>query len=177
MTSIVKTQPKRVVKDTRGSSYELTEVINRGGQGIVYRTTYPQTLVKGFTNQDPQERQRWRNHITWLLSQDLSDLKLARPLILLAEPRFGYVMELMDGLVPLDSLLNSFINAGEESLADYLRQGGLRRRIRILASWHAHSISFTHAACCMVISPPAIFLFQTIQDTRRPGLSTAITSA
>ena len=89
MTSIVKTQPKRVVKDTRGSSYELTEVINRGGQGIVYRTTYPQTLVKGFTNQDPQERQRWRNHITWLLSQDLSDLKLARPLILLAEPRFG----------------------------------------------------------------------------------------
>lgn len=159
MTSIVKTQPKRVVKDTRGSSYELTEVINRGGQGIVYRTTYPQTLVKGFTNQDPQERQRWRNHITWLLSQDLSDLKLARPLILLAEPRFGYVMELMDGLVPLDSLLNSFINAGEESLADYLRQGGLRRRIRILCQL-ARTLNQLHARGMLYgdLSPSNIFV-------------------
>lgn len=159
MTSTVKTQPKRMLKDTKGSSYELTEAIDRGGQGIVYRTTYPQTLVKGFTNQDPQARQRWRNHITWLLSQDLSDLKLARPLILLAEPRFGYVMELMDGLVPLDSLLNSFIHAGEESLADYLRQGGLRRRIRILCQL-ARTLNQLHARGMLYgdLSPSNIFV-------------------
>lgn len=158
MTS-TKTQPKRVVLDTKGSSYELTQEINRGGQGVVYRTTLPQTLVKGFINQDPLARQRWRSHIAWLLRQDLSDLKLARPLALLAEPRFGYVMELMDGLVPLDSLLDSFIDAGEASLADYVRQGGLRRRIRILSQL-ARTLNQLHARGMLYgdLSPSNIFV-------------------
>ncbi|WP_348687861.1 protein kinase domain-containing protein [Aeromonas bestiarum] len=159
MTSTTKTQPKRVVQDTKGASYELTQEISRGGQGVVYRTTFPQTLVKGFINHDPLARQRWHNHIAWLLRQDLSDLKLARPLALLAEPRFGYVMELMDGLVPLDSLLNSFIDAGEASVTDYLRQGGLRRRIRILSQL-ARTLNQLHARGMLYgdLSPSNIFV-------------------
>ncbi|MFU3658024.1 protein kinase, partial [Pseudomonas aeruginosa] len=106
MTATTTAQQKRVVQDTKGSVYELREEMSRGGQGIVYRTQYPQALIKGFTNKDAQARQRWHRHIAWLIRQNLSDLKLARPLALLAEPRFGYVMELMDGLVPLQSLLD-----------------------------------------------------------------------
>lgn len=132
MTATTTAQKKRVVYDTKGSDYELCEELSRGGQGIVYRTQYPQALIKGFTNKDEHARLRWQRHIAWLIRQNLSDLKLARPLALLAEPRFGYVMELMDGLVPLQCLLDSFITAEDEAPTDYLRQGGLRRRIRIL---------------------------------------------
>ncbi|MGV8604814.1 protein kinase domain-containing protein, partial [Pseudomonas aeruginosa] len=91
--------------------------MSRGGQGIVYRTQYTQVLIKGFTNKDAQARQRWHRHIAWLIQQGLGDLKLARPLTLLAAPRFGYVLVLMDSLVPWHSLLYSFIKAEHEATA------------------------------------------------------------
>ncbi len=152
-------QQKRTVQDTKGSVYELREEMSRGGQGIVYRTQHPQVLIKGFTNKDEQARQGWHRHIAWLIRQDLSDLKLARPLTLLAEQRFGYVMELMDGLVPLQTLLDSFINAESEASADYLRQGGLRRRIRILSQL-ARTLNQLHARGMLYgdLSPSNIFV-------------------
>ena len=159
MTSTTKTPTRRVVLDTRGSTYELREEMSRGGQGIVYRTQFPQVLVKGYTSQDEQARLRWRRHIAWLIRQDLSDLKLARPLALIAEPRCAYVMELMDGLVPLQSLFDSFIDAGEESAGDYLQQGGLRRRIRILSQL-ARTLNQLHARGMLYgdLSPSNIFV-------------------
>lgn len=159
MTSTTNAQPKRVVLDTKGSAYELGEEISRGGQGIVYRTHLPQVLIKGFTNKDDQARQRWRKHIAWLIHQDLKDLKLARPLVLLAEPRFGYVMELMDGLVPLQSLLDSFVEAGEEAHVEYQQQGSLRRRVRILCQL-ARTLNQLHARGMLYgdLSPTNIFV-------------------
>jgi DNA-binding helix-hairpin-helix protein with protein kinase domain len=159
MTATTKAQSKRIVQDTKGSVYELRGELSRGGQGIVYRTQYPQVLIKGFTHKDVQTRQRWHRHIAWLIRQDLSDLKLARPLALLAEPRFGYIMELMDGLVSLQNLLDSFVNAGEEAPADYLRQGGLRRRVRILSQL-ARTLNQLHARGMLYgdLSPSNIFV-------------------
>ena len=49
MATTTTAQQKRVVQDTKGSVYELREEMSRGGQGIVYRTQYPQALIKGFT--------------------------------------------------------------------------------------------------------------------------------
>lgn len=159
MTATTTAQQKRVVQDTKGSAYELREEMSRGGQGIVYRTQFPQVLIKGFTKKDEPARQRWRSHIAWLIRQDLSELKLARPLALLAEPRFGYVMELMDGLVSLQSLFDSFVNAEEEALADYLQQGGLRRRVRILSQL-ARTLNQLHARGMLYgdLSPSNIFV-------------------
>jgi DNA-binding helix-hairpin-helix protein with protein kinase domain len=116
-------------------------------------------LIKGFTNKDPLARQRWQQQIAWLIRQDLAGLKLARPLALLAEPRCGYVMELMDGLVPLQSLLESFVEAGDEAPGDYLRQGGLRRRIRILCQL-ARTLNQLHARGMLYgdLSPSNIFV-------------------
>lgn len=158
MTATTTAQQKRV-QDTKGSAYELREEMSRGGQGIVYRTQFPQVLIKGFTKKDVPARQRWRSHIAWLIRQDLSELKLARPLVLLAEPRFGYVMELMDGLVPLQSLFDSFVNAEEEAVADYLHQGGLRRRVRILSQL-ARTLNQLHARGMLYgdLSPSNIFV-------------------
>ncbi|PCB62948.1 protein kinase, partial [Pseudomonas aeruginosa] len=148
-----------MVQDSKGSVYELTSELSSGGQGVVYRTQYPQALIKGFTNKDEQARRRWREHIEWLTRQDLADLKLARPLELLAEPRCGYVMELMDGLVPLQGLLDSFANAEEEAHEDYLRQGGLRRRIRILGQM-ARTLNQLHGRGMLYgdLSPNNIFV-------------------
>ncbi len=159
MTATTKTQQRRMVQDTKGSFYELREELSRGGQGIVYRTQYPQVLIKGFTNKDQQARLRWHQLIAWLIHQDLSDLKLARPLAMLAEPRYGYVMELMDGLIPLQSLLDSFIDAEDETAGDYLRQGGLRRRIRILSQL-ARTLNQLHGRGLLYgdLSPSNIFV-------------------
>jgi eukaryotic-like serine/threonine-protein kinase len=159
MTANKTAQGMRMVQDTKGTTYQLGAELSRGGQGIVYRTQYPQALIKGFTNKDPQLRQRWQQHIAWLIRQDLGGLKLARPLILLAEPRCGYVMELMDGLVPLASLLESYINAGEGAPADYLGQGGLRRRIRILCQL-ARTLNQLHARGMLYgdLSPSNVFV-------------------
>lgn len=149
----------RTVQDSKGSVYELRSELSRGGQGVVYHTQYPQVLVKGFTSKDERLRQRWRQRLAWLIRQDLADLKIARPLVLLAEPRCGYVMELMDGLVPLQSLLESYVAAGEEFLADYQRQGGLRRRIRILCQL-ARTLNQLHARGMLYgdLSPSNIFV-------------------
>lgn len=128
------------VEDERGKKYPLKAELARGGQGAVYTTDLPKVLIKGFTNKDEGEKKRWRAHIEWLIRQDIADLKLARPLVLLKAPRTGYVMELMDGLIPLRTLLDSFIEAAEKisednenpQLQNYLEQGGLRRRVHIL---------------------------------------------
>ncbi len=159
MATINNEQPRRAVLDTKGSAYELGEEMSRGGQGVVYRTDLPQVLVKGLTNKDQQVRQRWREHIAWLIRQDLRDLKLARPLELLAEPRFGYVMELMDGLVPLQSLLDSFAAAEEEAPSDYQQQGSLRRRVRILCQL-ARTLNQLHGRGMLYgdLSPANVFV-------------------
>lgn len=164
------TQTKKrlpVLEDIRGASYPLKKELSRGGQGVVYTTDLPNVLIKGFTNKDERAKQRWRAHIEWLIRQDLSDLKLARPLVLIKEPRMAYAMELMDGLVELTSLFNSFIeardNASDENPAphiqNYLGQGGLRRRIRILCQL-ARTLNQLHGRGMLYgdLSPDNIFV-------------------
>ena len=129
---------KEPVFDVAGHKYELVEELSRGGQGIVYKTNHQNILLKGFIhnkkNEDEREKaEKWEQHIQWLINQDLNNLQLARPLIL-ANKRKAYFMKLMDGLIPLDSLLKSFIDAADkyEHIEDYLNKGGLKKRIRIL---------------------------------------------
>lgn len=149
----------RHVLDEKGTRYDLLSEMSRGGQGVVYCTQLPTVLVKGFIHNDPDAKQRWHQHMAWLIRQDLSDLKLARPLALLKPPRFGYVMELMDGLVPLQSLLDSFVAAEDDAARDYLAQGGLRRRVRILCQL-ARTLNQLHGRGMLYgdLSPSNIFV-------------------
>ncbi|EKA7357407.1 TPA: protein kinase [Vibrio parahaemolyticus] len=162
-----KTKKLPILEDIRGAKYPLKNQLASGGQGVVYTTELPKVLIKGFTNKDETAKKRWHSHIEWLIRQDIADLKLARPLVLLKEPRMGYVMELMDGLVPLKSLLDSFIEAtdsiSEENqtphIQNYLDQGGLRRRIRILCQL-ARTLNQLHSRGMLYgdISPDNIFV-------------------
>lgn len=153
------------LEDIRGAQYPLKEELSRGGQGVVYTTDLPNVLIKGFTNKDESAKQRWRAHIEWLIRQDIADLKLARPLVLIKQPRMAYAMELMDGLVELTSLLDSFIQASDNAtdetphIRNYLDQGGLRRRIRILCQL-ARTLNQLHGRGMLYgdLSPDNIFV-------------------
>lgn len=149
----------KYVLDEKGTRYDLLSEMSRGGQGVVHRTQLPTVLVKGFIHTDLDAKQRWHQHMAWLIRQDLSDLKLARPLALLQSPRFGYVMELMDGLVPLQSLLDSFVAAEDDAASDYLAQGGLCRRVRILCQL-ARTLNQLHGRGMLYgdLSPANIFV-------------------
>ena len=159
MTTEIKKKKLPQFECLKGDKYRLTKLLAEGGQGKVYVTDFPQRLIKGFTNKDEAVRQKWRKHIDWLTRQDIFDLKLARPLTLLKEPTAGYVMELMDGLIPLKDLLDSFIEAEDESTENYIVQGGLRRRIRILIQL-ARTLNQLHSRGMLYgdISPDNIFV-------------------
>lgn len=159
MNTTSKTKAARIVQDTRGANYQLKPELSRGGQGVVYRTDHPKVLIKGFTNKDPDTALQWRSKIEWLIRQDLDGLKISKPLIMLELPRNGYVMELMDGLVPLQNILDSFIEAGDEAPQDYLGQGGIRRRIRILCQL-ARTLNQVHSKGMLYgdLSPANIFV-------------------
>ncbi len=121
-------------KDDQGIAYSLGEVVGQGGQGIVYQTNYENILVKLCTRAKPA-REEWDAHIRWLMTQDLNSLKISKPVARIVEPTSGYVMELMDGLVSLQSVIEKTeVGLQSAGVQEYLRQGGLPRRLKILAN-------------------------------------------
>jgi serine/threonine protein kinase len=154
---------KREVKDVFGHTYALTEKMGEGGQGVVWKTDNPKVLIKGFTDKNPDVRKAWINQISWLMRQDLADLHVARPVALLQEPRAGYVMELMDGLIPLTQLLDAVVEAGFEG---YLAGGGLARRLKLLKKLSS-TLSIMHGRGMLFgdLSPDNIYISSEIDNT------------
>ena len=86
------------------------------------------------------------------------------PKALIVKPRAGYVMELMDGLVPLEQLLTQAQQAflDGEGLSGYLASGGLRRRLRLLARLarvmaRLHGLGIAHGD----LSPKNVFVSES----------------
>ena len=125
----------RTVLDQHGQSYELTGRIGEGGQGIVCKTNYPNVLVKVARATTEEKKTSWTNKIRALMRQPLEGLPIAHPLALITHPQPGYVMELMDGLVPMNELMQVATDAlmSDDGLSGYVKTGGLLRRLRILA--------------------------------------------
>ena len=120
----------RTVVDSHGQSYELTGCIGDGGQGTGCSTNYPNILVKVARNQHQEQSANWLHQIKRLMRQPLAGLPIAHPVAVIVPPKSGYVMQLMDGLRSLSSVLQQSMDEGE---AGYLKTGGLQRRLRILA--------------------------------------------
>lgn len=144
------------VTDTLGYTYGLTSKLGQGGQGSVWRTDQPQVLVKQANASNPKQRQRWIEQLAWLMRQDLDGLHIAKPLALLKTPHVGYVMELMDGLMPLTGLLEQVVDQGVEG---FLHTGGLERRLSLLKKL-ATTLALLHARGMMFgdLSPDNIYV-------------------
>lgn len=125
----------RVVYDRQGAAYELTGKLSEGGQGVVCQTQFKNVLVKVGKHpvNDPRTRS-WFDHMRWVSRLPLDELRIARPQTLIVKPRLGYVMELMDGLVPLTRLLEESIAAMHDGrgLRGFIDSGGLAKRLRLL---------------------------------------------
>ncbi|WP_189379498.1 serine/threonine protein kinase [Thalassotalea profundi] len=154
---------KRIVTDTFGQDFELVKKIGHGGQGEVYTTQVDNVLVKMNTQQHVNKRRNWLEHIRWLMRQPLEQLNIAKPFsrIAMNKKSIGYAMELMDGLIPLESLMNETeeLIAAEGSPEHYLSTGGLKRRMTILAKL-ARTLSDLHARGLAYgdLSPANIFV-------------------
>lgn len=122
----------RSVVDANGVRYDLVELLGRGGQGAVYAVKGGRLAVKLVEGRSQMDRERMRNQLTHVRRLPVGELSLAKPLEMLRPPHTGYVMEMLSGMVPIKSLLAP--PKGESSGVEwYLRTGGLRRRLLVLA--------------------------------------------
>lgn len=136
---------KQSVRDEHGTVYVLGGKLAEGGQGLVVRIEgEPRWLLKISRHKDPEPKAlAWRRQLEKLRYLPIEDLRmddgapfpLAMPKAHLTGPRPGYVMELMDGLVPLSELLETSQKALLEGdgLGGFVRTGGLKRRMALLA--------------------------------------------
>lgn len=127
-------KPKSTVYDKLENAYELKSRVGEGGQGIVCTTQIDNILVKILNTKDAHKIEAWKKQISWCLRQNLSDLNLALPKTQIVKPRVGYVLELMDGLIPLQKVLESSFNdlVDNQSVGEFIKTGGLKRRLQIL---------------------------------------------
>ena len=125
---------KSTVYDRNDNAYELTKRVGEGGQGIVCQTQLSGILVKILNTKNELAIERWKKQLDWSLRQNLTGLNLALPKIQITKPRLGYVMELMDGLVPLQNILEKSFSdlVDNQSIKEYIQTGGLKRRLTIL---------------------------------------------
>ena len=135
----VRTAREQKVFDDRGGEYTLGERLSRGGQGTVVRIKGNARQIVKLANAkaDDQATVAWArqlDRIRYLPIQDMG-LPVVMPLAYISKPRPGYVMELMDGLVPLESIMTEFDEAMREGreLQGFVQSGGLARRLALLA--------------------------------------------
>ena len=120
----------KIIKDADGRVYHITSVLNKGGQGVVFRTA-EDFLVKINTSSD---RYKYAERYKWLQKKgtQLPEMtRVAFPLSVLEEPYIGYVMKEARGHAPL----TGYIEKTEEisDLWDWYfnATGGLTKRLKI----------------------------------------------
>src|SRR4051794_24383242 len=119
------------VVDEEGRVWKLDRRLGQGGQGDVYSVSGHSLAVKVLHNQDSTARAALRDRLRAVRRLPLGAIPIAAPLALLAAPRAGYVMRLIDGVQPLDDLRPP---PRIPSLGQwYLEAGGRRRRLKVLA--------------------------------------------
>jgi serine/threonine protein kinase len=150
------------VIDEYDTSYKLKNEIGFGGQGSVRNTQYDKILVKRLRGGAPEQRSKTYRRLRYLmLRDDLPLREISVPKGLLKDPDYGYVMELMDEMIPIAELLTSPVNCNSPGklVAWYRTSGAIRRRVfllhrlsRILVDIHSKGFVFGD------LSPANIFI-------------------
>ncbi|GAB2932022.1 hypothetical protein GCM10027280_19660 [Micromonospora polyrhachis] len=124
---------EQTVRDARGRSLPLAERLGHGAEGVVNRVKDSRLAVKRLFRRDadPGQATALESRLRAVARMPIEDLPIARPMVMLAEPDLGFVMELVDDMVPLERQMLAPYEV--ELVPWYLATGGLRRRLRILA--------------------------------------------
>ncbi|WP_351015706.1 serine/threonine-protein kinase [Shewanella sp. AC91-MNA-CIBAN-0169] len=159
----------KIVYDSQGNQYELTGKIGEGGQGVVCSTDRVGTLVKIINSKDKAKIDKAIKQIDWIGQQNISDLNMALPQIAIIKPKYGYVMELMDGLIPLETVINDSFNDLQDngSTQRYLDTGGVARRTKLLFKI-AKTLSELHSRGYAYgdLSPANIFVSESVNHSQ-----------
>jgi serine/threonine protein kinase len=125
-----------MVEDQNGAIHRLRyPPLGQGGQGVVFRTHDPDTAVKfmvdarGAPRRNDEFCARVRRRVDEIMTLPLPKHGVASPHVALSPPYAGYVMRLLNDMVPISAL----IAKPNQSVANVYREtGGLRRRLRVL---------------------------------------------
>ena len=177
-----KTPEPRWVKDQLSQRHKLTKKLGQGGQGIVYRTSDPELLVKMPLKDnkeitDKAEVKNFQEQLERLYLLPLTEaMHITKPLYLLEE-QAGYVMQMMQDMQPIGEWLPQILSKqvakdftrpawlsddvsleSAYSLAMYAKSGGTKRRLELLAQatielLKLHSVGLVF----MDVSPENIF--------------------
>lgn len=160
---------KKIVYDSLGNEYELTGKVGEGGQGMVCSTDRKNILVKVINTSNKTKIDKAIKQIQWVSQQNLGDLNIALPKIAITSPKQGYVMELMDGLISLQTVIDQSFNdlQENESTEEYLKTGGVERRIKLLLAM-ATTISELHSRGYAYgdLSPENIFISENVSHSQ-----------
>lgn len=95
---------KRFVTDLQGVRYALGRQLGRGGQGAVFEVEGGRLAAKLLFDASPGRRERLLNQIAYVKRLPLEGVDIARPRAVLRDPDLGYVMDLLTGMAPLETL-------------------------------------------------------------------------
>lgn len=124
-------KPPFKVRTASGATLKLVRELGHGGQGSVYEVAGGRHAVKLLHETTPERAAEWAGRLRVVSRLPLDRLPVARPIDTLMPPLTGYVMDLLDGMVPLSRL--SAVPSGARAVEHYRDTGGLRRRLRLLA--------------------------------------------
>lgn len=137
------THPRRalrsgdIVHDEHGNPLRLDEELGSGGQGTVWSVENTRVAVKVLRGRQ-QDAAALQGRLRAVSRLDLSGIPIARPYAMLRD-HAGYVMELLADMTGF----GTFVRPPQSVPAWYRETGGLRRRLRLLATT-AQALSRLH---------------------------------
>lgn len=152
------------VKDIKGRNYQLDQKIGEGGQGSVYTVKGGKLAIKCLIESSSDRKNFVKEQIKRIKHLDLTNINVTKPLEILEDKTFGYVMERLTGMQPLKDLFTppKEIN----SIGEWYQQtGGLQRRLRLLAKI-AETLSMIHGRGLVYAdpSPNNIFVSEDVLE-------------
>lgn len=172
--------PKHGLQDEWSQQHKLTKILGRGGQGVVFRTTDPDLVVKCVLKDNQvvtnaAEKETYKKKLSKLSLYPINpEFNIAKPLFMLKE-QAGYVMQMMQGMQPVQAILDykipketqgkipSWLNGELPTeisypLAHYAKTGGAKQRLAILMQT-ATELSKLHSVGLLYgdISPENVF--------------------